>query len=84
MLNCVKKISMDNRVTEINDRITKLEHGRNNPTSQEPNLAPSYAEIVGTTNSSTNVIRTLPPAERLEKLDYNSNEAEHRRKLLQV
>ena len=33
--------SMDERKTEINDRMTKLEQRRNTPTSQEPSLAPA-------------------------------------------
>ena len=79
-----KMISMDERMTEFNDRMTKLEQGRITPTSQEPSLAPSYANIVGTASSSTNVIQTPPPAERLEKLEYISSEDERRRKLFQV
>ena len=43
--------SMDERMTEINDRVTKLEQGSNNPTSQETSLAPSYAVIIGTASS---------------------------------
>ena len=37
-----------------------------------PSLAPSYAEMVGTASSSTNVFRTPLPAERLEKLEIIS------------
>ena len=79
-----KMISMDKRMTEINNRMTKLEQGRNTPTSQEPILAPSYADMVWTASSSTSVIQTPPPAERLEKLPYISSEDERRRKLSQV
>ena len=77
-----KMISMDERMTEINDRVIKLEQRRNTPASQEPSLAPSYAEMVGTASSSTNVIQTPPPAERLEKLEYFSCEEERWRNLL--
>ena len=59
-----KIMSMDERMTEVNDRLTKLEQWINTPTSQEPSLAPSYADTVGTASSSTNVIETPPPAER--------------------
>ena len=74
-----KRISMDERTTEINDRVTKLERRQNNPASQEPSLAPSYAEMIRTASSSTNVIHTHPPAERLEKLEHFSSEDERRR-----
>ena len=47
-------------------------------------MAPSYAEIVGTASSPTNVIQTPPPAERLEKLEYISSEDERRRNLFKV
>ena len=57
-----KILSMDERMTDINDRMTKLEQERNNRTSQEPNLAPSYADIVATASSSTKIILTPPPA----------------------
>ena len=39
-----KIMSMDERMTEINHRMTKLEEGRYNPTSQESSLAPIYAD----------------------------------------
>ena len=68
-----KMLSMDELMSEINDCMTKLEQGRNNPTSQEPNLAPSYVDVVGTPSSSTNIIQTPSPAERVEKLEYDSN-----------
>ena len=58
-------ISMDERMTEINARMTKLEQRRNNPTSQGARLAPSYADILGTICFSTNVIQTPGSAERL-------------------
>ena len=77
-------IWIDKRMTEINDRMTKLEQGRNTPTYQEPSLALIYVDMVGTASSSTNVIQTPPPAERLEKLEYVSSEYGRRRKLLQV
>ena len=64
----------------ISDRMTKLEQGRNSPTSQAGSFAQSYADIVGTTNSSTNVNQTPPPAECLEKLEYISNKEERRKK----
>ena len=64
--------------------MTKLEQGRNTPASQEPSLAPSYAEMVGTASSSTNVIQIPPPVERLEKLEYISSEDERRRNLLKL
>ena len=79
-----KMISMDDRMTEINDRVIELEQRRITPASQEPSLAPSYAEMVGTAISSTNVVQTPPPAERLEKLEYISSEDERRRNLLKV
>ena len=77
-----KIISMDEHMKEINDRVTKLEQRRNTSASQEPSLAPSYAELVGTASSSTNVIQTPPPAECLEKLEYFSSGDERRRNLL--
>ena len=77
-------MSIDERPTEINDRMTKLNQGHNTPPSQEPSLAPSYANIVGTASFSTNVIQTQPQAERFEKLEYFSSEEERRRKSLQV
>ena len=52
----------------MHDGMTKLEQGRNTPNSQEPSLTPSYADVVGTASSSTNIIQILPLAERLEKL----------------
>ena len=79
-----KMISMDERMTEINDRVIKLEQGRNNPSFKEPSLATSFADIIGTASSSTNVIQSPPPPERLEKLEYNSSEEERWRKLMQV
>ena len=54
-----KKISMDEYMTEITECATKLGHGRNNPASQEPILAPSHAEMVGTASSSTIAIGNL-------------------------
>ena len=54
---CQKIISIDERMTEIIERMTKLQQGRNTPTSQEPSLAPSYADMVGTASSSTSVIQ---------------------------
>ena len=78
-----KMISMDERMTEINDRLTKLEQGRNTQTLKEPSLVPGYADMVGTASSSTKVIQTPPPAERLEKLEYISSEDERRRNFLQ-
>ena len=71
-------------MTEINDRVIKLEQGRNNPSFKEPSLATSFADIIGTASSSTNVIQSPPPPERLEKLEYNSSEEERWRKLMQV
>ena len=68
-----KRMSMEELMTEINNRMTKLKQGRNKPFSQDPSLAPSYADIVGTASSSTNVIQTSPPDERLEKLEHNSS-----------
>ena len=79
-----KTIYMDERMTEINDRMTKLEQGRNTPASQEHSLALSYAYMVGTASSSTNVIQTPPPAERLVKLEYISSEDERRMNLFKV
>ena len=61
-----KLISMDERITGMNDRKTKLEQGLNIPTYQAPSLALTYADIVGTTSPTTNVIQTPPPAERLK------------------
>ena len=54
-----KMISMDEHMTEINDCATKIEHGRNNPASQESSLATSHAELVWTASSSTSVIGSL-------------------------
>ena len=68
-----KMIAMVERMTEINDHMTKLEQGRNNPTSQEPSLAQSNAYMVWTASSSTNVIQTPLLAECLQKLEYNSS-----------
>ena len=79
-----KIMSMDEHTTDINDHMSKLEQGRNNPTSQEPSLAQSFANMMRTPNLTTNAIQTPPPAERLEKLEYNSSEVERRRKLLQA
>ena len=67
---------MDERMTEMNDRNTKLEQGRDNPTSQSASMAQSHADIIGKTNSSKNVIQPPTPAERLEKLEYNSSAEE--------
>ena len=75
---------MGERMTEMNDSMTELERGRNNPTFQSVSLVKSYGDLVGTTNSSTNVFQTPPPADRLVKLEYNSSEKERSRKLLQV
>ena len=61
--------------------MNEVKHKRNNPTSKAASLEPSYADLVGTTFSSTNVIQTLPSAERLEKLEYTSSEEERRGKL---
>ena len=77
-----KIMSTDNCLTEMNDRMTKLEQGRKNHISQPPSLAPSYADIINTTSSTMNVIQTPPPAERLEKLEYTSSKNERMRKLL--
>ena len=58
-----KIISVDERMTEINDRMTKLDQERNTTTSKVPSLAPSYADMVGTGSSSTNIIQTYKLAE---------------------
>ena len=79
-----KMILMDERMTEINDRVIKLEHRRNTPASPEPSLALSYAETVGTASYSTNLIQTPPPAELLEKIEYISSDNDRRRNLLKV
>ena len=45
-----KIMSIDARMTEMTARMTKLEQGRNNPTSQSASLAQSSADIVGITS----------------------------------
>ena len=69
--------------TEMIDRMTKKEQERSDPTSQATRLATSYANIVRTASSTTNVNRTSTYAERVEKFDYTSSEKERERMLIQ-
>ena len=71
-------------MTEMNDRMTKLEHVCNDTASQSPNFAPSYADIVRTKSPTTKVIQSSQPDGRLEKFEYISNKEERMSKLLQV
>ena len=56
---------IDALMGEMNDRMTKIEQEREHPISKAPRLAPSYADIVTTTN----VIHPQPPGDRLVKLE---------------
>ena len=76
-------VLMGEGMNGINKRMTDLEQERSHPPFQDP----SFAEIVRTTSSAPNVVYTPSSpstAERIEKLDYTTSEAERERKVLQV
>ena len=76
-------VLMGERMKEINQRKTELEQER----SETPPQDPSFTEIVRTTSSAPNVVYTPSSpssAERIEKLEFTTSEAERERKLLQV
>ena len=75
--------SMGERRNEINHRTTELEQEHSDLPSQDP----SFAEIVRTTSSASNVVFTPSSpssVERIDKLEYTTSEVKRERRLLQV